>query len=446
MRDSRRWLVLASAAVLATAGFCFGPSAARAMLAVPVAAQDPKPVLPTVLVVTPTRRLMARKLKVPATVEAYAVAELRARATGVVHNLSVEIGQPVAAGEVLLQLDAPELLQQREQASAELAAQQARVLAAQAALRSSDAALQEALRLVEVAKATAERAAVSAAQGERVYVRRKELHNKQAITDEAMEDAESQWRAVAADLRVAEAKTAAAAAFAARVAAERDSAHANIKASESLLAVAQAALAQQQARLEFTQLRAPFAGVIAARAVELGNLVVADAGPPLFALHRLDRVRVAFSVPEVDQPFVAAGTKVLLQLVPLGADPMASSVARIAQGMDPNSRTMRAEIDLDNLEQKLLHGMLAKVEVQLDPHAQALTVPAQALLGKVGQTHVYVVRDGVALRQAVTTGHDDGIHTEIRSGLADGDLVVVAGQGLLAPDQPVQAVLRKESP
>ena len=103
---------------------------------------------------------------------------------------------------------------------------------------------------------------------------------------------------------------------------------------------------------------------------------------------------------------------------------------------------MRVEIDLPNADNRLLHGMYAHVAITIDPHANALTIAASALLTEGATKYVYTVAGDKAVKTPIETGLDDGVRIEVLSGLNDESLVVVTGKGLITDGALVKAVLK----
>ena len=114
-----------------------------------------------------------------------------------------------------------------------------------------------------------------------------------------------------------------------------------------------------------------------------------------------------------------------LDLVP--ADLPFGQVSRVAGAEDSETRTMRVEIDLSNKEHLLRDGMYGKVTIQLEKPSKGLTVPSAALAGELedGQATLYVARGGIAKKLKVRIGADDGIRTEVLSGLQPDDEVIL---------------------
>jgi HlyD family secretion protein len=123
-------------------------------------------------------------------------------------------------------------------------------------------------------------------------------------------------------------------------------------------------------------------------------------------------------------------------------------VSRYSWTEDPESRNMRTEIDLPNPDGKLHEGMYGRVTLILEPASpNSVTIPSSGLIDQsgTGSGSVYVVRDGKAKKVNVQVGNDNGVETEILSGLAVEDLVIVSYNGSLDDGTPVKAEMVKET-
>jgi RND family efflux transporter MFP subunit len=221
----------------------------------------------------------------------------------------------------------------------------------------------------------------------------------------------------------------------------------------SRVKTARTELERAKVQVEFADLRAPFDGVITKRWVDSGA-TVKDAGMPLFTIMRSDQVRVILDIPERDVPFLRTGSeanKVELQIPALkeigASDKIQASLTRVASALDPVTRTMRAEVLLNNKNGLLKPQMTGTAHVTLAVR-EALTVPASALVRSGNKTEIYLVADasgdpprGTVKRVEVQIGIDDGLRVEIRNDALTGrELVIAKGAGVLRPGDQVFAV------
>jgi RND family efflux transporter MFP subunit len=223
-------------------------------------------------------------------------------------------------------------------------------------------------------------------------------------------------------------------------------ASANITAQEAQLRV----LNQQKTYLSVV---APFDGVITQRNIDVGSLVQADAasGTFLFQLMRSDVIRVQLYVPQDDALGVAPGTQAIVRVPEMPGREFPGMVARIADALQPGSRTLLTEIDVPNSDHALSPGLYCRVELKIPRKTPSLIVPSEAIMFNREGLSVAVVKDGVAHIQKITPVRDLGTSVEVSAGVSSGDQVILNPQVDLtdgrkvttrAPAQPGQALTR----
>ncbi|WP_333676472.1 efflux RND transporter periplasmic adaptor subunit [Dyella sp.] len=327
---------------------------------------------PTVAVITPMRAATQQELMLPGDIQAYQRAAIYARTSGYVKAWYADIGTHAHSGQLLAEIEAPEVDAQLDQAR-------------------SDAAMASAN--YQIAKVTADRWA--------------DLLKKNAVSRQSAEENISIMKAKQATLAAA---------------------LANVKRLEQLQS--------------YEKVYAPFDGVITVRNVDVGALI--DAGnsgapAPLFELSQTDRLRVFVNVPQDDAPYVAAGTKAQLSLSQYPGRTFAGTVTRTSGAIDPRSRSLRVEVDMDNPDGTLLPGAFAQVSLTLANANPGLSLPANALLFRPHGVQVAVVdTHGVVSLRTVTLGRDFGTRVEIRSGLAGNEQVVVNPSDAISAGQAVR--------
>jgi multidrug efflux pump subunit AcrA (membrane-fusion protein) len=297
----------------------------------------------------------------PASIEAFEVADQYAKVGGYVSEMKVDIGDHVTRGQLLAVIDVPELAQELDEAKATLAARQKLRMASQASVV-------QAQKMLDVAKSQLASAHAELELADVTLKRQQELFEGKAITDQQLDDVKARATTARANAAVAQAKIAAAEADVA-------SAEANLGVATAQVEVAKAQVGKSQAMFDYTRIVAPFDGVVTRRLVNRGDLtqVAGNHTMPLFTCQRLETVRVFCDVPETSVPGVHPGDTVEVKLYgPLGQT-IPASVTRIATALDPQTRTMRAEIDLPNPLEQLRPGMYAQVTIApgAPPVAQA---------------------------------------------------------------------------
>ncbi len=474
-----KWVLLAVLlAVVATAGAAYylttsqSSSAARAAERHENSASDDV----RVEVTRPLKGVMPRTTTQPGSVQSFEAADLYAGASGYLGRVDsrgqagappaaasstggedigeVDIGDHVQKGQVLAQVEVPDLVKQVEQHQAELEAAQASVAQAQAsvvsALADVEAAKAEVTRASEAIKSTH----ATAVFRQKQYDRMVDLFHTPSgpVIDERLVDEHEDERdaAVAAE-NEAVATKAKADTMVAAANAKVAKARADVIDAQAGVKVAQATLEKAQVLVDFATIKSPYTGVITYRAYFPGDYVRAasEGGDhtPLLRVERTDKMRLVVEVPDRDVPYCNVGDTADVELDALpgvaleGVGGKAPMVSRMADSEDATTRLMRVEIDLANPTGKISQGMYGHVTIHLDQAADLLSIPSSCLAGKgeKGKASVFVVRDGKAVQVPVTTGTDNGVRVAILKGLTGQDKVVQRPPSDLVDGTPVVA-------
>jgi len=383
---SRRalWLLALVLAVLIAIGFLKGYIPHRrneAMLAAEAGTASQE--LPTVTVVGVERSAATGTLVLPGNIEAVTEAPVLARASGYIQKRYVDIGDRVKSGQLLAEIEAPELDQQVNQARAAL--DQVR-----AALEQSTANLQQGQAQEQLAKVTADRW--------------KNLVSKGVVSRQENDTYQSQWAAAQASVSALEKAVA--------------SARSNIVA-------AQANLSRLTELQDYKSVRAPFAGVITVRNVDVGALV-SEASTLLFRIAQTDRLRTYVNVPQSDSGSVHVGQVAHLSILDLAGHQFSGTVTRTANALDPATRTLLTEVQVPNSGGLLLPGMYAQVDLTTPRRNPPLLIPGDTLVVRSNGPQVGVVgADHIVHFQRLQLGRDYGDKIEVLSGLEGGQQVVV---------------------
>jgi RND family efflux transporter MFP subunit len=175
----------------------------------------------------------------------------------------------------------------------------------------------------------------------------------------------------------------------------------------------------------FEKVYAPFDGVITARAIDTGQLIDTGAGKELFHLQAIQTLRVYANLPQIYSQKVKRGSKIDLAFAEHAGKIYQGTLARTSDAIDPASRTLLVEIDVDNRAGELLPGSMAEVHFKRPAAGPAFIVPAAALLFRKEGLRVGVVVNGnVAHLVPVVIGEDDGAYVQIVTGLSAGDRVI----------------------
>lgn len=372
-----------------------------------------------------------RKTTLPCAAHWHQSADLYSKVSGYLEEQVVDIGAMVTSGQQLATIGVPELERDvqlstaaHQQSLSEVMQAEARKKTAQADQRAAEAAAERAA--VDVERWEAERTF-----REKEYKRFTELSKASSVQGALVDEKLYQLQAVEAGKRSAESAVQSAREQALAAAAKVELAEAEHGVAKAKAAVAEASLAKAQLMVSFSNITSPCAGVVTARYYHPGDFVrdaQSGGNDPLFTVARTDLIRVVVYIPDNDVPFAHPGDAVRVTFDSLPGRTFAAKLDRIAYSEDPKTRTMRAEVDLQNADNLIVDQMYGRMEIDLEPASNTLTLPSACLVGdlKGGQAQVYVVRDGLAKLQKVSVGPDDGIQVEVLSGLSAGDAVIVS--------------------
>lgn len=316
----------------------------------------------TVSVVQPQHAPASEDLVLPGAATPYSDASIYARTSGYIAHWYTDIGTHVKAGQVLADIAAPDL-------DAQLRAARADETSAQAAYG--------------YAKTTAAR-----------------------------------WQTMLQSQSVAQQ--------------DADAKTSDMQTKQAALAAAQANVARLTQLVSYEKVTAPFDGVITSRDVDVGALVTAGGTPgtpnaanELFHLSQTQTLRVFVDVPQDDAASITPATQAWLTTQQYPGRRFNARVARTAGALDPTSRTLRVEIDVDNADGALLPGGYVQAHLALTTATPALEIPVSALLFRPDGVSVAIVdASGKVQIKLVHLGRDFGTHVEITSGLADSDRVI----------------------
>jgi RND family efflux transporter MFP subunit len=201
---------------------------------------------------------------------------------------------------------------------------------------------------------------------------------------------------------------------------------------------AQANVARLRQLQSFEKVYAPFDGVITARNIDTGQLIDPGAGKELFHLQALQTLRVYINLPQIYSSNVKLGAKIGLTFAEHAEKIYQGTLVRTADAIDPASRTLLVEIDVDNHAGELLPGSLAQVHFKTPSAGPTLIVPAATLIFRKEGLCVGVVNGNTAHLVPVVIGEDDGANVQIVTGLSIGDQVIQDPPDSLIEGEKVQ--------
>ncbi len=323
------------------------------------------------------------------------------KVAGRVHQVHVDLGSRVAAGDLLATLEPEDFDLRVRQAESQL--EQTRV---KLGLKPEED--EEQLDRKQIPEVVREEALLNQARAN--LKRAESLTPNNVITAEELD----QYRA---ELEVAEARY--------RLALNA------VEEQIALIGVRWAELAlAQQARVD-AELHAPFAGRVQQRHVAPGTYV--QVGAPILSLVQTDPLRFRAGVPERQAARLQEGQAATIHIEGLPA-PLKGAVSRISPALDLSNRSLCVEIDVANPGGGLHVGLFAEAEIVVEPDAQAVSIPASAVRDFAGVEKVWLVERDEASERVIASGRRDGEWVEVRSGLSAGQTVVrQAQEGLTGP-------------
>jgi RND family efflux transporter MFP subunit len=385
-------MLLVGLAILAAllGGLIYNGMRARSAAEAALATETGQEAAPFVEVVHPVGDAPDQTLVLPGQTMAFIDTPIYARASGYLKSWNYDIGSHVRRGDVLAQIETPELDQQLREAQAQLAQMQAAVTQAQANM--------------DLAKVTSGRTSEMVRQG---------WSSRQQGDQDRLTYAGS---------------TAAV-----------DVARANVR-------VAQAQVDRLEELTAFESVTAPFDGVITSRNTDVGALINAGAGNPateLFHMASTGTLRIFVAVPETDAPDLHPGAAATITFDEYPGQMFQGTLARTDGAINPASRTLLVEVDVDNAEGKLLPGAYAFVHFTLPRRAHSVVIPANTLLFRSEGLRVAVVRSGAAELVPITIGRDYGDRVEVLTGLDTADEVIINPSDSLVSGAAVRLVNHK---
>jgi membrane fusion protein (multidrug efflux system) len=200
-------------------------------------------------------------------------------------------------------------------------------------------------------------------------------------------------------------------------------------------------------RIGFLSIKAPFSGIITKRFVDKGAMIQSglnQSNPQaLFELQEINPIRLTIPVPESDAVGIQKGMDVEVTLPELSGTDFSAKVSRISNALDPMSKTMRVEIDLQNPDNRIVSGMYAKVLLQIDSRENILSLPVIAKVSHKNEDYVLAVEDGKVKRFPVKTGLSNQEYFEVLNDEITAETqVIVQGKSLVKPGQTVEPVLK----
>jgi HlyD family secretion protein len=323
---------------------------------------------------------------------------------GKVSQVRVKEGSIVKKGDILIELESSDYLQQVKQAEAAITGAQARLADAQAGARS-----QELQRLSSgVAQA---QAGLQVAQNS--YNRMKALYDSGAISQAELEKA---------SLELEKAKTGLEQAQAQLDLVKAGPTSNSVAALQADVERLQSGLALAKTTYENTLIHAPISGIVARRSIDPGEM--AQPGVPLLMLVNMDSVKIEASVPQDQINQIKMGSTVVVKAAGMGSKTWTGTVEFVSPVSDPNSSSFPIKVKVNNQDGSLKAGMLAEVYLQ-DGNDHEWKLPASAIVKKANKSYLYKIDRDVVHEVEVTVGEIDRDWATVTGGVNDQDSIVM---------------------
>ena len=338
---------------------------------------------PRVQLVSPNELKQDRPLQLPGITAALEDTVVYPRVSGYVRRWLVDIGDLVREGQLLAEIDTPELDAQLEQARADLVQAEAGVL----------------------------RARTSATLSTTEQKRYETLTPAGVTSGQELEQRRTQARVDDASVKVARASAA------------------SMQANVNRLVRTKA----------FSRPVAPFSGTVTARTIERGALVSADSKSPMFRIAALDPIRIFVQVPQDLAPSIRTGTRADVKVREFPTRTFDGTISRSAGALDEATRTMTTEIRVPNSQHELMPGMYVNAVLSLAVSHRVFEIPSTALyMGGEGVRVAVVGGDAKVELRKITIERDTGNSIEISTGLTVDDRIVKIANAALVDGSTVE--------
>lgn len=351
------------------------------------------------------RHDLTRELDVAAEFRPFQEVEVHAKVAGYLKSIAVDVGDHVAAGQVVAVLEVPEFGEELAHATATERRTELDVVRSRSEVRRTEATYL--MRKVAYERLQA------------VSKARSNLVAQQEVDSSAAQyrEAEGQW----------------------------ESAKAALAATEQQVNVSSATKERVRTMMNYLKITAPFAGVVTKRYAHPGAMIQAGTASqtqamPVVRISQIHHLRLVLPVPESAVNRVKLGGAVEVRVDAL-QQVFQGRVARFNDRLDAATRTMETEVDIDNKAGVILPGMFGTATIVLETRAGVLAAPVQAVSGHNTKPAVMVVKDGVLEERAVTLGMETPGLVEILTGVAEGELVVTGNRSGLRAGRRVETKL-----
>ena len=358
--------------------------------------------LPVVNVSKVSRSSGSSQLVLPGNIQAVTEAPILSRATGYIRKRNVDIGDRVKAGQVVAEIEAPELDQM--------------ILQANAALEQVKSSVQQAEAAVQQGKANENLARLTAG-------RMSNLLGRGVISKQDNDNAQAQFAAQQANV---------------------EALNKAVAAQRSAVTAAEANINRLTQIKSYQTVRAPFDGVITQRNVDTGALVN-EGSTLLFRVAQTGMLRAYINLPQTDADSVKAGQQAIISIAEFPGRKFSGTAARTSNALDPATRTLLTEVQVPNRDGVLMPGMFAQVDLTMPRRFPPLLITGDTLVIRSDGPQVAVVSpEGLVHFTRIQLGRDFGDRIEVLSGLEEGQLIAVNPSDEVREGVKVNAVAAPE--
>jgi HlyD family secretion protein len=394
---------------------------------------------PPVHLVKPERRNLRHTVGQPGYVYAYEQTSIFPKVAGFIEQWQVDIGDTLKKGQDLARIYVPELHARYREKKAQVELGEVRVRLAEQMVEVAKNQLQVASADVREARADIEKyqADVERWQSEVKRLGNVKVEGKSVVNMQIISESRRQLKFAIASRSASEAALAASQAREAARKVDIEKAKVDVEAARAQVKVDKASEEYQEALIGYTRLHAPYDGIVIVRNANTDDYVEPRygdesaprggttnesslRGTPIYIVARTDVVRIYVDVPEMEANYVhgpdrknnVPGTKATVRIQALNDAAIEGTVTRTSWALNVRSRTLRAEIDLPNKDARMLPGMYAYGEVEIE-RRDVRALPAAAVIEIGNENTCYLHEDGKAVRTPVQTGVNDGKHIEV---------------------------------
>jgi HlyD family secretion protein len=367
------------------------------------------------------------------TVQATQSVELYPKISGELMILKVDIGDPVKQGQVVAEIDAPDARADLEKAEAVLKQAEAHMRRLESSVRVAEAALRTEGARTHAAQAELKQSMETVNYREKQFKRIEDLHARAAVNQGMVDEEEQKLKASRSAVIAVKYQLELTQAGFESAEAKLGTAKADVEEARAEYRVVVADRHKAELHLSLTRVQSPIDGVVTRRGYHVGEFARAAAtggSAPLFTIIQTGKVRIIVYVPDRDASYLDKGDPATFRAEAQGGRQYQGTISRAAVAEEPSSRTLRAEIDLDNADGRLRPGQLGQVTVALDVHPNAIMIPMKAILGSgfetLGPVSCYRVVAGRPVRTPIKLGalDRDSETAEVLDGVKEGDTIV----------------------